>query len=420
MEDKQREMKEFPSHFFGNNFLACPGPTPVPDRIRRAMLVPAEDHRSPIHGRIVREINPMLKKIFNAEKTGTPIIWPAATGTGAWESGLVNTLSMGDKVLAFSFGQFSANWCAMAVKLGLDAEIHELPLGTGPDPSFIESRLRKNKKEKKEIKAILVVHNETTAGVTTDIGAVRRAMDAAHHSALLHVDCVSSVPSLNFQFDDWKVDVLVTGSQKGFMMPAGLSINCASERAIECSKGKTIPHYFLGWTKNLAMSKDGYFPYTPSVPMLYGLRESCAMLLEEGPVNTHARHARLAESVRQAVKAWGLRVCCKNPAQNSNTVTCIMVPAGVDARNIIRTAFRKYNVSLGGGLMSLAGKAFRIGHLGYVNETMILGVLSSVEMAMKENGVNVTLGSGVGAAQKYLASTLESLNYEKNLPTSKL
>ncbi|HUJ00891.1 MAG TPA: aminotransferase class V-fold PLP-dependent enzyme [Usitatibacter sp.] len=379
----------------GRNFLFVPGPTNVPDRILRSMMVAMEDHRSSAFPELARGLFPQLKQLFRCAE-GEVFVFPA-TGTGAWEASLANTLSPGDKVLAPRFGQFSHLWIDMMQRLGLDVEVIDVEWGTGAPEDLIAAALRADREHR--IKGVMVVHNETATGVTSDIAGVRRAMDDAKHPALLYVDAVSSLASIDFRFSEWRVDLAVTGSQKGLMMPAGLGIVCASPRAIEAEKSARLARVFFSFADMRRANVDGYFPYTPSLPLLYGLRESLAMLLEEGLPNVLARHARLASGVREAVKAWGLTTCCRAPRWHSNTVTAVVVPQHVNAARVIDTAFRRYDLALGAGLSKVAGKVFRIGHLGDLNELMLLGALGGVEMAMQDNGIEIVPGSGVAAAQ---------------------
>jgi alanine-glyoxylate transaminase / serine-glyoxylate transaminase / serine-pyruvate transaminase len=381
----------------GRNHLFVPGPTNTPDRILRAMHVAMEDHRSPIFPELALPLFDKLRQVFKT-KDGQPFIFPAS-GTGGWESALENTLSPGDKVLASRFGQFSHLWIDMCQRLGLDVQILDLEWGTGADPVAYEEALRADKDHK--IKAVLVCQNETATGVTSDVGAIRKAMNAAGHPALLMVDGVSSVASIDFRMDEWGVDVAVSGSQKGFMLPAGLAIICASQKALAARKTAGLKRCFFDWQDMISTNATGYFPYTPSLPLLYGLREALDMLLEEGLENVFARHHRLAEGVRAAVKGWGLKVCAKDPKWYSDTVSAVVVPEGFNAAEVIAIAYSKYNLSLGAGLSKVAGKVFRIGHLGDLNEISVLGALGGAEMAMRDIGIQVTPGSGVGAAVEY-------------------
>jgi alanine-glyoxylate transaminase / serine-glyoxylate transaminase / serine-pyruvate transaminase len=385
----------------GRNFLFVPGPTNTPDRILRAMHVPMEDHRSSSFPELTIPMFRDLKKIFKTS-VGTPFVFPG-TGTGGWESALVNTLSPGDKVLSFRYGQFSHLWIDMMQRLGLDVTVIDVEWGEGAPPEMVHQLLAKDSKH--EYKALCIVHNETATGVTTDVGAVRQAMDTAKHPALLFVDSVSGLASIDFRMDDWKVDIAVTGSQKGFMLPAGAAIVAVSPRAMELGRSARLPRCYWSYEDMVKANATGYFPYTPSIPMLYGLREAVDMLLEEGLENVFARHHRLAEGCRRAVSAWGLSLCARAPKWHSDTVSAIMVPAGINGAEVIDVAFRRYNFALGAGLNKVAGKLFRIGHLGDLNEVTLLAGLAGVEMAMRDVGVKVDLGKGVAAAQQYWIET---------------
>lgn len=387
----------------GRNHLFIPGPTNIPDRVLRAMHVPSEDHRSPSFPELVKPLLQDSKMVFGST-AGTVILFPSS-GTGIWESALSNTLCRGDTVLTARYGQFSHLWVDMAQRLGLDVVVQEEEWGTGADPQKIEEALRADKDHK--IKAVMVVHNETATGVTSDIGAVRKAIDAAGHPALLFVDGISSIGSLPFYMDEWKVDCAIAGSQKGFMLPAGLGLICISQKALKIAEGGTgrndrLGHAYFAWKDQLAANATGYFPYTPVLPLLYGLRESLAIVKEEGLENVYHRHHVLAEATRQAVAAWGLKPCAKEPKWNSDTVTAIVVPEGADAAKVITHAYERYNLSLGAGLSKVAGKVFRIGHLGDLNELSLLGAIAGAEMAMIDCGITVTPGSGVAAASSYL------------------
>jgi len=380
----------------GRNFLFVPGPTNVPDRILRAMHVTMEDHRSSDFPKLTLPLYEELKKIFKT-KDGQVVIFPSS-GTGAWEAAITNTRSPGDKVLIARFGQFSHLWGELARRHGLDVIVQEEEWGTGVSPERIEEALRTDKNH--EIKGVLVVHNETATGVTSDVAAVRRALNAAKHPALLYVDGVSSIASIDFRMDDWGVDLAITGSQKGLMLPAGLGVLCASQKALAQMKDAKCTRAYFDLADHMRTNPSGYFPYTPALPLLYGLRESLAMLQEEGLDNVFARHRYLAEGTRAAVKAWGLKLCAKEPKWHSNTVSAIMVPQGFNGADVIDRAYRRYNLALGAGLSQMAGKLFRIGHLGDLNELMLLGGIAGAEMAMRDVGIEVVPGSGVAAAQE--------------------
>lgn len=382
----------------GRNFLFVPGPSNTPDRIQRAMHRATDDHRSSAFPELTRAILPRLKEVFGTARAQT-FVFPS-TGSGMWEAALVNTLSTGDRLLAVRGGQFGHLFIDSARRLGYSVDVIETEWGAAVPADRIQEALTADSAH--EIKGVLVVHNETSTGVTSDIAAVRRAIDAAKHPALLYVDGVSSVASLEFRMDDWGVDLAIAGSQKGFMLPAGLGILAVSEKALAARENARSPRAFFDLGPMMQQNAQGYFPYTPAVTLLYGLRESLDMLLEEGLTNVFARHRRLADGCRAAVKAWGLSLCATDPAWYSDTVSTVMTPAGIDSNSIISTAYSRYDLSLGAGLGQLGGKAFRIGHLGDLNELMLLGALTGVEMALKKSGVDVKLGSGVAAAEAAL------------------
>jgi alanine-glyoxylate transaminase/serine-glyoxylate transaminase/serine-pyruvate transaminase len=389
----------------GRNFLFVPGPTNVPDRVLRAMNRAMEDHRSSDFPSLATPVLEDLKKIFKTG-TGQAFIFPAS-GTGAWEASLSNTLSPGDRVIAARFGMFSHLWIDMAQRLGLQVDILDAEWGEGAPVERYHEALAADKAHR--IKAVLFTHNETATGVTSDVAGIRRALNDTKHPALLMVDGVSSIASIDFRMDDWGVDLAVTGSQKGLMLPAGLGIVCASQKALALYDQAKLPRVFFDFGDMRKANATGYFPYTPSLPMLYGLRESIAMLLEEGLENVFARHHRLAEGTRRAVSAWGLELCARAPQWNSDTVTAILVPPGFNGAEVIDVAYRRYNLALGAGLARMAGKLFRIGHLGDLNELMLLGGIAGAEMAMRDVGIKVQLGSGVAAAQEYWRSTAAAL-----------
>jgi alanine-glyoxylate transaminase/serine-glyoxylate transaminase/serine-pyruvate transaminase len=386
----------------GRHFLFVPGPTNVPDRIMRAMMVAMEDHRSSKFPELTLPLFQNLKKVFKTTE-GQVFVFPSS-GTGGWEASLCNTLSPGDKVLASRFGQFSHLWIDLAQRLGLDVQVLEEEWGTGVKPDKIEAALRADKSH--QIKAVLAVQNETATGVTSDIAAVRKAIDAAGHPALLYVDGVSSIASIDFRMDEWGVDLAVAGSQKGLMLPAGLGIVCASPRALAAYKTAQLKRVYFDFGDMMKANATGYFPYTPALPMLYGLRESINILLEEKLHRVFERHHVLASGVRAAVKAWGLQPCAKEPKWYSDTVTAVVIPPGFNGADVIDAAFRRYNLSLGAGLSQVAGKVFRIGHLGDLNDLMVIGAIAGAEMAMRDVGINIELGSGVAAAQAYFRSTI--------------
>jgi alanine-glyoxylate transaminase/serine-glyoxylate transaminase/serine-pyruvate transaminase len=385
----------------GRNFLFVPGPTNVPERILRAMHVPMEDHRSPDFPKLTLPLYEDMKKVFQT-KDGQVFIFPSS-GTGAWEATLTNTRSPGDKMLASRFGQFSHLWIDLARRHGLEVIVQEDEWGTGASPERIEEALRADKNH--DIKGVMAVHNETATGVTSDIAAVRRAIDAAGHPALLYVDGVSSIASIDFRMDEWGVDLAITGSQKGMMLPAGLGIACVSQKALAQTKDATCTRAYFDFADHIRTNPGGYFPYTPALPLLYGLRESLAVLFEEGLENVFGRHRYLANGTRAAVKAWGLELCAKDPKWYSDTVSAIMVPEGFNGADVIDRAYRRYNLALGAGLSQMAGKLFRIGHLGDLNELMLLGAIAGAEMSMRDVGIEVEPGSGVAAAQEYFRGT---------------
>jgi len=389
----------------GRNFLFVPGPTNVPERVLRSMVVPQEDHRSPKFPALALECIAGLKKIFKTEKA-TPIIFPSS-GTGCWEAALTNCLNPGDKVLVSRFGQFSHLWADMSIRLGFDTQIIDVEWGEGAPVEQYRQILEADKEHK--IKAVLVAQNETATGVTSDVGALRKAMDSVKHPALLFVDSVSALASIDFRMDEWGVDVCVSGSQKGLMLPAGMGITCVSEKALAAAAVSKSPRCYFDYNDMVKSNAGGYFPYTPSIPMLYGLRESIAMLLEEGLENVFHRHAYLAGGVRAAIfEGWKLKLCAKEPQWYSDTVSAIMVPEGFDAAKVIARAYSRYNTSLGAGLSKVAGKVFRIGHLGDSNEVMMLAAVSAAEVAMLDCGIPVQPGSGLAAAGTY---------YRTNSPT---
>jgi len=388
--------------FPGRNYLYAPGPTHIPVAVQNAMVVPMEDHRAPDFPELVKPLLRDLKKIFKT-RNGQTFIFPA-TGTAGWEVALSNTLSPGDKVLIARFGQFSHLWADLAQRIGLDVQLVQVPWGEGVPLGQFGRILRADKKH--EIKAVLACHNETATGVTSDIAGLRRVMNRAKHPAMLMVDGVSSIASIDFRMDEWKVDVAVSGSQKGFMLPAGMALLAFSRRALAAAKTAQCKRCFLDIADHIATNKDGFFPYTPSVPMLRGLRASIDLLLEEGLENVFKRHYRLAEGVRRAVvDGWRLDLCAAAPKWRSDTVTAIKTPRNVNAAEVIHIAYHRYNVSLGAGLSEVAGKVFRIGHLGDNNEVRMMAALGGVEMAMRDAGMKVKPGSGLAKAIEYYCDT---------------
>ena len=386
----------------GRHFLQIPGPTPVPDRILRAMDMPTIDHRGPEFQKLGQRVLEGLKGIFGTR--GHVIIYPAS-GTGAWEAALVNTLSPGDKVLMYETGHFATLWKLLATKLGIVPEFITSDWRAGADPAAIVARLSADKGH--EIKAVCVVHNETSTGAASRIDEVRKAMDAARHPALLMVDTISSLASIDYRHDAWGVDVTVAGSQKGLMLPPGLSFNAVSDKALAASKSAKLPRAFWAWDDMLANNKTGYFPFTPATNLLYGLAEAIDMLNEEGLAHVFARHDRHAEATRRAVTAWGLEVLCKEPRHYSSSLTAVVMPAGHNADAFRKVVLDHFDMSLGTGLNKLAGKVFRIGHLGDTNELTILGALTGVEMGLGLFGVPHRQG-GVQAAMDYISETAKT------------
>ena len=381
----------------GRHFLQIPGPTNVPDRILRAIERPTIDHRGPACGAMVRDILEGLHGIFRAQ--GPIVIYPAS-GTGAWEAALVNTLSPGDRVLMFETGHFALLWCALAERLGLVVERVPGDWRRGIDVEAAAERLAGDRA--RAIKAVCVVHNETSTGVRAPVAALRSALDREDHPALLFVDTISSLASMNYRHDEWGVDVTIAGSQKGLMLPPGLSFNALGDRALAAAKEARLARSYWDWEPMLAANASGFFPYTPATNLLFGLAEAVAMLNEEGLDAVFARHDRLAEAARRAVRAWGLEVFCREPQAHSSSLTAVLMPEGHDADAFRATALDHYNLSLGNGLSRLAGKVFRIGHLGDFNELMLAGTLSGIEMALAVAGVPHRRG-GVQAALDYLA-----------------
>jgi alanine-glyoxylate transaminase/serine-glyoxylate transaminase/serine-pyruvate transaminase len=395
-------------HPTGRHFLQIPGPSPVPDRILRAMSLPTIDHRGPEFGVLGLKLLAGIRQIF---KTAHPVAIYPASGTGAWEAALANTMSPGDLVLMVETGQFATLWQKMATRLGLNTEFIAEP-GTCPETglpvswrrgvnaALIEARLRQDAGH--QIKAVCVVHNETSTGVTSDIAAVRRAIDAAHHPALLMVDTISGLASADYRHDEWGVDVAISGSQKGLMLPPGISFNALSPCALEVSKGAKLPKSFWAWDEIVEMNKGGYFPYTPSTNLLYGLHEALEMLLAQGLDVVFARHQRWAAGVRAAVQAWGLPIQCADPAVYSPVLTGVVTPVGVDADALRKLIHTRFDLSLGTGLGKVKGRMFRIGHLGDSNDLTLLATLAGCEMGFKLAGVKLA-GSGVNAAMDCFA-----------------
>ena len=382
----------------GRHFLQVPGPSNVPDRILRAIARPTIDHRGPEFGRLALELLEDLKPIFKT--SGRVMIFPSS-GTGAWEAAIVNTLSPGDKVLMFETGQFATLWKEMAVSLGLEVQFVAGDWRHGADQDQVETILREDREHR--IRAVMVVHNETSSAVTNSVPSMRKAMDRAKHPALLMVDTISSLGSMDYRHDEWGVDVAIAGSQKGLMLPPGLGFNAVGEKALAASKSARMPKSYWDWQAMLGQNKNGFFPYTPATNLLYGLRESLAMLNEQGLENVFERHARHGEATRRAVRAWGLDIVCADPERYSSSVTAVFVPPTSNADEFRKVVLENFNMSLGSGLGKLAGKAFRIGHLGDFNDLMLAGTLSGVEMGLTLAGVPHSRG-GVAAALEYLTS----------------
>jgi alanine-glyoxylate transaminase/serine-glyoxylate transaminase/serine-pyruvate transaminase len=382
----------------GRHFLQIPGPTPIPDRVLHAISRPVIDHRGPEFARMSRRILDELPAIF---KSSGPVIVYPSSGTGAWEAALTNTLSPGDTVLMFETGHFAFQWKQMAERLGVNVVYIPSDWRRGASGEAVAAELRKDTERK--IKAVCIAHSETSTGCVSPIGEIRKAMDACDHPAMLMVDTISSLASIDYRQDDWRVDVTVGGSQKGFMLPAGLSFTGISEKALAATKTAGLKRSYFDWQEILAMNTKGFFPYTPATNLLYGLAEAIAMLHEEGLDNVFARHHRLGEATRRAVAAWGLENQCAEPAHYSATVTTIRLPDGHDADAFRALVLEHFNMSLGAGLNKVAGKVFRVGHLGDTNELTILGALSGVEMGLQMAGVPHRKG-GVQAAMDYLAS----------------
>lgn len=382
----------------GRHFLQIPGPSNVPLRVLKAMERPVINHRGIEFAGITKELFPRLKTIFKTER-GTPIVFPSS-GTGAWESSLVNVLSPGERVLAFVIGEFSGGYAKVARNHGFEVDAVELEWGATIPPALVEEKLRADGEG--AVKAVLAIHNETSTGVTPDIAAIREAMDRAGHPALLLVDTVSGLGCADFRFDEWRVDVAVSCSQKGLLLPPGLGLLCVSEKALAAREGAASPRHYFDWGPMLARNPEGYFPYTPATNLLHGLREATGMLLEEGLEHVFARHARMAEGVRRAVRAWGLEVLAEAAgaaAEASNVLTTVKLPEGVDGEKLLELSETRFELSLGNGLGPLKGRVFRIGHLGDMNDLEVLATLAGTELVLKKLGVELAFGSGVAACQ---------------------
>ena len=390
------------SHSSGRHFLQIPGPSPVPDRILRAISLPTIDHRGPEFGELGLRVIAGMQQVFN---TRHPVVIYPASGTGAWEAALVNTMSPGDALLMYETGHFASLWKKMAERLSLRPEFIGLPGAEGwrqgVDAQAIERRLRADTGH--AIKAVCVVHNETSTGVTSNIAAVRHAIDAAGHPALLMVDTISGLASADYRHDEWGVDVSISGSQKGLMLPPGISFNALSPKALAANKQAKLPRSFWGWDEIVEMNKTGYWPYTPNTNLLYGLAESLEMLLDEGLENVFARHRRWAEGVRSAVRAWGLPIQCADPALYSPVLTGVITPEGVDADRIRRLIHERFDLSLGTGLGKVKGRMFRIGHLGDSNDLTLIATRARCEMGVKLAGVALA-ASGVQAAMDFFSA----------------
>ncbi|CAO4135121.1 pyridoxal-phosphate-dependent aminotransferase family protein [Methylorubrum extorquens] len=389
------------THRTGRHFLHIPGPSPVPERVLRAMDRQVIDHRGPDFGVLGREVLEGCRTIFRTK--GPVVIYPGS-GTGAWEAAIVNTLSSGDRVLMFETGHFATLWRQMAARWGIEVEFVPGDWRHGVDPALVEAKLAEDRSH--SFKAVMVVHNETSTGVTSRIPAIRKAIDAAGHPALLLVDTISSLGSVDVRHDEWGVDVTVSGSQKGLMLPPGLGFTAISEKARAAGKSNNLPRSYWDWEEMLKPNANGYFPYTPATNLLYGLREAVAILLEEGLDNVFARHQRLAAATRAAVEAWGLEVLCQNPDEHSPVLTAVMMPDGKGADAFRALVLEKFDMSLGAGLSKLADRIFRIGHLGETNDLTLMGALSGVEMGLAAAGVPHRLG-GVLAAMASLRSGLD-------------
>ena len=384
----------------GRHFLQIPGPTNVPERVLRAIDSATIDHRGPEFQKLGQEVLAGLKPVF---KTKAPVVIFPASGTGAWEAALVNTLSPGDHVLMCETGHFATLWQGMAQRLGVVPTFISGDWRHGADPAQVEARLAEDAQH--AIKAVCVVHNETSTGVTSRIAEVRKAIDRARHPALFMVDTISSLASIDYRHDEWGVDVTVAGSQKGLMLPPGLSFNAVSDRAIAASRNARLPRSYWNWDEMIAANKNGFFPYTPATNLLYGLREALRMLVEEeGLENVFARHDRHAEATRRAVRAWGLEILCLNPAEYSSALTAVLMPEGRNEAEFRKVVLDNFNMSLGSGLGKIAGKVFRIGHLGDFNDLTLCGTLAGVEMGLELAGIPHK-NTGVAAAMAYLAGT---------------
>ncbi len=391
----------------GLHFLQIPGPSRVPDRILRAMDYPTMDHRGPAFSGLGHKVLTGMQSVF---RTSGPVVIFPSSGTGAWEAALVNTLSPGDKVVMVETGHFASMWASMAGKLGLEAETIPTDWRRGADPAAVADRLDSD--YNKSIKALCVVHNETSTGATTRVAEVRDAMNAVGHPALLMVDTISGLACADFRFDEWGVDVAISGSQKGLMLPPGLSFNAISEKALEASKTASLPRSYWAWEEMLEINKRGYFPYTPATNLLYGLAEAIEMLQEEGMDNVFARHRRHGEAARRAVAAWGLETQCVEKRDFSPVLTGVRLPDGHDADRFRATVLENFDMSLGNGLAKIAGRVFRIGHLGDFNDLMLIGTLSGIEMGLGLAGIPHQAG-GVGNAMDFLKNNIKAVGRDE-------
>ena len=392
-------MKNAPTGHTGRHFLQIPGPTNVPDRVLHAIAFPTIDHRGPEFAALGKEVVAGMKRVLQTD--GTVVIYPSS-GTGAWEAALVNTLSPGDRVVMYETGQFATLWRQMAARLGLDIDFVPGDWRHGVDPALVAEKLAADREHR--IKAVCVVHNETSTGVTSRIPEIRAAIDEARHPALLMVDTISSLASIDYRHDEWGVDVTVAGSQKGLMLPPGLGFNAISDKGLAAAKTAQLPRSYWDWQAMGETAQTGFFPYTPATNLLFGLREALTMLLdEEGLPAVFARHSRHAEATRRAVAAWGLEVLCADPREYSSSLTAVLVPSGYDADRLRDTILDAFDMSLGTGLGKMKGKIFRIGHLGHFNDLMLCGTLCGVEMGLQRAGVPHRAG-GVAAALEYLGA----------------
>jgi alanine-glyoxylate transaminase/serine-glyoxylate transaminase/serine-pyruvate transaminase len=385
----------------GRHFLQIPGPTNVPDRVLRALSKPTIDHRGPEFTELSLEVLAGLQRIF---QTSTPVVVYPSSGTGAWEAALVNTLSPGDRVLMFETGHFATLWRNIAIAFGLEVDFIPTNWRHGVKPEVVEEKLAQDRDH--QIKSVMVVHNETSTGVTSRIPLIRQAMDRAGHPALLMVDTISSLGSIDYRHDEWGVDVTVGCSQKGLMLPPGLGLNAISEKALAAAKSAKLPRSFWDWQAMFAANQVGFFPYTPATNLLYGLREAILMLEEEGLSNVFARHDRHAEATRRAVRAWDLEVLCEEPAEYSSSLTAVMMPEGFEADGLLDLILEKFDMCLGIGLGKVKGKIFRIGHLGDFNDLTLAGTLAGLEMGLSLAGIPFSKG-GIAAALDYLEGTIK-------------